>query len=138
VPGAFILEHHIKDIKDDIVAAEPGAPRLGAPEAHSISSLLSVDKPARATVEVGLKTRFEVCVQRSMARIVARPQHDTFLYLLTSCGFQALVRPVESEIAGDVSVVIDLGNAYRTAFEKVTVETLGSPNCPIRFFTVLP
>ena len=135
VPGAAVLKHRIED---DIVATEPGAPRLGAPEAP-FNQLSIVSRQAG---EGDSRRRFENQVRRlcpavHRAHLVARPEDNPFLNLLASCGLQPLVGPIEGEIAGDVSVVIHLGDAYLAALEKFAIEPLGGLHGPIRLLAIL-
>src|SRR5262249_9861268 len=72
------------------------------------------------------------------AHLVTRPENNTFLNFLTSCGPKPFVGPVEGEISGEIRVVIHLGDAYLTALEKFTAEPLGGLHGPIRLLAILP
>ena len=109
VPGTAVLKHRVED---NIVAAESGAPRLGAPEAPfdqlSIVGRQAGEGHGRGRLENQVR---RLCPTVHGAHLVARPEDNTFLNLLASCGLQPIVRPVEGEIAGEVGVVINLGDA---------------------------
>src|SRR5262249_27601140 len=135
VPGTAVNKHRVEDY---IVAAEPGAPRPSAPEAP-FDQLLIV---GRKTCEAHGRAWLENQVRRLSPTIhgvhfVARPEDDPFLNLRSSRGLQALVRPVEGEITGDLSIVVHFRDAYLTALEKIAVETVGSSHGPIRLLAIL-
>src|SRR5262245_43690219 len=130
VPGTPVNKHRVED---DIVAAEPGAPRRSTPKAPLDQFLIVGRKTCEAHGRAWLKNQ----VRRlgptiHGAHFVTRPEDDTFLNLLSSRGLQTLVRPVEGEITGDVSIVVHFRDADLTALEKIAVETVGSSPGPIR------
>src|SRR5262249_13764376 len=119
MPGAAVLKHRVED---NIVAAEPCAPRLGASKAPFNQLSIVGRQPGESHSRRRLENQVRrLCPPVHGAHLVARPEDNTFLNLPARCWLQTIVCPIEGEIAGEISVVIYLGDAYLTAPEKIAV-----------------